>query len=131
MNTKNFLISGLIGGIADWLLGWLFYGVLFAKQFPASDDMNMLFITLCCLMFGFIIAYIFVRWAGISTFASGAQAGAILGLMFGLWSNFFRFSDTTTVDYSLFFLDVAIGVVMTAIIGGIVGLVIGKLNAKS
>ena len=28
MNTKTFIVAGLVGGIVDWLLGWLFYGII-------------------------------------------------------------------------------------------------------
>ncbi|WP_456442038.1 hypothetical protein [Psychroserpens sp.] len=30
MNTKTFLVAGIVGGIVNWLLGWLFFGISFA-----------------------------------------------------------------------------------------------------
>ncbi len=29
MKTKNFLVAGIAGGIVDFLLEWLFYGIIF------------------------------------------------------------------------------------------------------
>jgi len=36
MKTKNFVVSGLAGGIADFLLGWLFYGIIFNNILNSS-----------------------------------------------------------------------------------------------
>ena len=38
MNAKNFLVSGIVGGIVNFLLGWLFYGILFESQFLVSSN---------------------------------------------------------------------------------------------
>ncbi len=47
MKTKNFLVAGLAGGITDFLLGWLFYGIIFKDTFPqpeeSSNTMIMIF----------------------------------------------------------------------------------------
>ena len=54
MKTKTFVISGLVGGVVDWLLGWLFYGIIFADTFPQPEEGTdaMLYITLGCFSFG-------------------------------------------------------------------------------
>ncbi len=41
MNVKNFIVGGIVGGIVDFLLGWLFYGMLFKDIFPESPDMKI------------------------------------------------------------------------------------------
>ena len=38
MKTKNFLGSGVAGGITNFLLGWVFYGTLFKDYFPAPEE---------------------------------------------------------------------------------------------
>jgi xanthine/uracil permease len=38
MKTKNFLVSGIVGGIVYFLLGWLFYGFLFKDFFPPQEE---------------------------------------------------------------------------------------------
>ena len=62
MKTKNFLASGLAGGIVYFLLGWLFFGILFVDLFPSQpeeDTQTMLMILLGCITYGLFIAYIF------------------------------------------------------------------------
>ena len=81
MKTKNFIGSGIAGGIANFFLGWLFYGIIFKDSFPQPDESSnaMILIALGSITFGLFIAYIFTKWAQISTVSSGAKAGAVIG----------------------------------------------------
>ena len=130
MKTKNFLISGIVGGIVDFLLGWLFYGIIFKDTFPQPEESSntLIFIFLGCLTFGLLISYIYNQWAQITTAATGAKAGAILGLFIGLFYNFFNLAMIPDVDIQLAALDVVISVVMTTIVGAVIGLINGKLT---
>lgn len=130
MKTKNFLIAGTIGGIVDFLLGWVFYGMLFVNVFPQPEESPemMLYIFLGCLTFGLFVAYIFTQWAQISTASTGAKAGAIIGLFIGLFYNFFNLAMLPDVTTQLAALDVGISVVMSAIVGSIVAMVNGKIG---
>ncbi len=128
MNVKNFLVSGIVGGIVEFLLGWLFYGILFKNSFPTNGNENMLFIFLGCMTFGFFVSYNFTKWAGISNVATGLKAGAVIGLFMSLYSNFFMNSMTAEINYQTMGLDVVITVVMAALVGAVIALVNGKLK---
>ncbi|MCZ8196756.1 MAG: hypothetical protein O9267_04045 [Flavobacterium sp.] len=130
MNAKNFIVGGIVGGIVDFLLGWLFWGILFADFFPATDEskMNMLFIFLGCMTFGFFISYIFSKWAHIATAVTGASAGAVIALFMSLFHNFFYYGNNLTPDYKVLIMDVALTVVCGAIVGSIIGFVNGKMK---
>jgi len=131
MKTKNFLVSGFAGGIVDFLLGWLFYGILFKDFFPAPAEestQTMIFIFLGCLTFGLFVAYIYTKWAQITTAATGAKAGAIIGFFIALFYNFFNMAMNTETTGQMFALDVGISIVMTAIIGAVIAAVNGKLG---
>ncbi len=125
MNAKKFIISGFLGGIAYFLLGWLFYDILFKDIYP--NNSNILLIALGCFTYGFFVSYIFNRWAGISVLASGLKAGAVIGLFYGLMTNFFMFSSKN-LDYSLFITDVLISIVLSAIVGLVVAFSSGKIK---
>ena len=43
-----------------------------------AEEMNLLLMFFSCLMMGILLAYIFEKWAGIRTAATGAIAGAII-----------------------------------------------------
>ncbi|MBT8259957.1 MAG: hypothetical protein KJN82_01480 [Bacteroidia bacterium] len=130
MKTKNFLISGIVGGIVNFLLGWLFYGLLFVDSFPQPEESSntLIMIFLGCLTFGLFLAYIFTQWAQITTVSTGAKAGAIIGIFMGFYFNFFNMAMNTEATYQLFALDLGISIIMTAITGAIIALINGKLK---
>ncbi|WP_431158606.1 hypothetical protein [Winogradskyella poriferorum] len=130
MKTKTFIVAGLVGGLVDWLLGWLFYGILFADTFPQPQEETnaMLFITMGCFAFGFFMSYIYNQWAQITTVATGAKAGVIIGLFMGLISVFFGMAEQVEVDYQLFGLELIIYIIISAVVGGAVGLINGKVK---
>lgn len=130
MKTKNFLVSGIVGGIVDFLLGWLFYGMLFKDSFPQPEESSntMVMIFLGCLTFGLFVAYIFTKWAQIATAATGAKAGAIIGLFIALFYNFFGMAMDSSIAMQTAALDIAISIVMASIVGAVIGAVNGKLG---
>lgn len=130
MNTKNFIIGGIVGGISQYLLGWLFYGILFKNQMPASEHMNFLFIFLGCMTTGFYMSFIFNKWANIATLQTGAMAGGIIGLFSGLISSFFKFAEMPVIDYNYFMLDTFIMIAMQLVTGAVIGFVNSKLKSE-
>lgn len=125
MNAKSLIISSLVGGIVYFLLGWVFYGILFSDIYPSSDNDNLLFVFLGCLVYAIFLAFVFLKWANISTFSNGAQAGALLAFLTSLSMNFFMFSNKI-MDAKNFLLDIGIMLVCGVIVGGVIALVIGK-----
>jgi len=128
MNTKSFLLSGIVGTIVYFLLGWLFYGILFTDIYPSDAEKCMLLMTLGCLFYAFTFALIFNRWAQISTFVTGAKAGFFIALLLVLSMSFFMYASKDALD-SNFAITVAIESVCGAIMGGVIALVIGKTKA--
>ncbi|KIA86437.1 hypothetical protein [Flavobacterium sp. AED] len=129
MNVKNFLVSGIVGGIINFLLGWMLYGIIFKDAFPSNGNENMLFIFLGCLTFGLLTAYIFTKWAGISNWITGFGAGAIIGLFMALYMDLFANSmkPTADINFQIMALDIVITIVMSAFTGAVIALVNGKL----
>lgn len=127
MNVKNFLVSGVVGGIVNFLLGWVFYGMLFKDIYPEGENMNLLFTFLGCLTYGLFLAYIFTKWAGITNPVTGIKAGAVIGFFTSLSMNLFMYSNRT-VNYQNMALDVIITIVISAFMGAIIAFVNGKMK---
>jgi hypothetical protein len=133
MNTNKFLIGGIIGGIANFLLGWLVWGILlmsFMKEHTTEAgkavmraDENMIWWALIAanLVLGFLISYILNK-AGVMTASAGAAMGAVVGLLMSVAINLFNYafmdlSDTTTT----MIVDMLASTAVTAIVGAIIG----------
>lgn len=130
MKTKNFLVAGIAGAVVNFLLGWVFYGMLFKDSFPQPEESSqtMLMIFLGCLALGLFMAYIFTNWAQISTAATGAKAGAIISLFIALYFDFFQLAMNSDATYQMMGLDIVIMIVMGAITGAVIGIVNGKMG---
>ena len=69
-----------------------------------------------CLMFGFLLSYIFVRWINLLLFMGGVKAGAFIGLKMGLIYNFFVWSDKPVVDCEKFMVNMSIAVILSTVV---------------
>ncbi len=132
MNSKV-LIAGVLGGLTLFLIGYLVYGILLADSMEGApcmrsqDDLNILMIGVGNLFSGFLLAYIFSRWATISTFSGGAMAGAVIGFLMSAAYDFIMYGTTTCMDgVTSILMDVGMTTVMTAIAGGVVGWWLGR-----
>lgn len=132
MNAKKFLVSGIVGGIVSYLLGWLLYGIVFKDQFPVKEGevMNMFMIAHGSLVTGLFIAFIFTKWANISNWKSGLKAGAVLGLFLALYYNSFAnaMNANTDIDCQMIGLDIALSIIMGAITGAVIAVVLEKMK---
>jgi hypothetical protein len=130
MNTKNFIVGGIVGGIVDFLLGWLIYGILLKDTFPIEEGAteNMLFIFLGCMSFGFLISYVFVQGEGVSKCVQGIKLAAGIALFMGLCNHFFMNMTKDTIDLKLMAIDIVASMVLATFVGAAVAVTLGKLK---
>lgn len=134
MNTQKFLIGSLIGGVVLFILGYIFYVALMGSFFEShsmganymKDPPDFLFIILGNLAEGALLAYIFGKWAGIKTAATGAEAGAIIGLLTGLGWDLLMYGTSNLMDITGTITDVIVVTIMMAIAGAAVGWYLGR-----
>ena len=134
MDTKKFLIGTVVGGLTLFLMGYLLYVVLFTSFFEShslgtnymKDPPDMLFIILGNLANGALFTYIFMKWAGIKTAATGLQAGATIGLLTGLAWDFLMYGTANLMDITGTIVDVIIVTVMSAVAGAAIGWYLGR-----
>ncbi len=136
MNSNKILIAGLIGGIVAFFLGWIVYGMILLDFFQsnggsatgvsrAPEEMVWWAMILGHLAFGLLIAMIFGRWANISTAATGAKAGAVIGALIGLIS-FIDYGTSNVANLTAVCVNVVVLAIITAIIGAAVAWWLGR-----
>ncbi|QBZ98503.1 hypothetical protein [Flavobacterium sangjuense] len=132
MNVKNFIVGGIVGGIVDFLLGWVVYGMLLKDTFPKSacdgPAENMLFIFLGCMSFGFLISWVFSQGEGISNMAAGIKMALGISVLMGMCSWFFMNMTQETIDVKLMAIDIVAGMVLATGVGAAVAMVNGKMK---
>src|SRR5476651_1399940 len=128
MNMKKILVPGIAGGIAYFLLGYLFYGVLFKDVMvgPVAgvnrimDEFVWWSLILGNLSFGLLLAYIIAK-PGSSSAMSGAMTGGVVGLLMSLSYDMIMYATTHLLSQKMILQDVAISVVMSIITGAVIG----------
>jgi len=139
MNTKKLLVGTLVGGIAFFLLGFVTYAILLEGFFQAhagsavgaikgDDEMQIwpLFLGNCST--AAFLSYVFLKWADISDFSSGASAGFILGLLTTLGFDLVMYDITNLSDMTATLVDPIVFGIISGIVGGLLGFLFGKME---
>jgi hypothetical protein len=135
MNTNKFLVGGIIGGIAYFLLGWLVWGMLL-KDFMANnagsatgvmraDDQVVWWALIIGNLFsGLALSYVLNK-AGASNAGSGAATGAVISLLIAAGFDFTMYGVSNLMNTTSALVDIAASTVVGAIVGGIIGMYLG------
>ena len=78
------------------------------------------------LLIGAFLTLILSRWSGIGSFAAGAKAGAMLGLLFALGLNLVFYATMNIMEPVAIPADTAVNVVRIGLAGGVIGVVLGR-----
>ena len=127
MNNK-FLIGGLIGGVAAFLLGYVIYVLALGSTLDAHtmpgihrEEMDLVHIFLGNLCFGFLLSYILTKTNTVG-FGEGATKGLITGLLMGLGFDLIMFGTSKLMnDITGLLIDVVGLTILFALVGGIIG----------
>jgi uncharacterized membrane protein len=129
MNIQKFIISGIVGGVASFFMGWLVYGFVLMSYMNQHagiagninrPEMIWWALILGNLFSGLTLSYIFNKWANITSIAAGAFAGAVLGLLFVASYDFTAYGTTTIFSLRGIAADIVGGIVLTAVTGAAV-----------
>lgn len=128
MNTKT-LIGGLIGGVVYFLLGMLVWGFLL-KDMMASNmscmraeaEMSIPLGIVANLLWGLFLAWVLTKFQNVNSFSTGMQTGALFAgfLSLAMDIGFYTYS-TMFNSWSAVAIDIALNIVMGAIVAGVIG----------
>lgn len=125
MKAKFIILSIVASTIIYFLLGGLFYGLLFPEIYPNEGQNSSLFIFFGCLFYALFYNAIFIKLINIQSIKSGFIAGLFLGFINAISMNFFMYSSKT-LNLELFVTDVLIGTISTAIMTSVIAYIIRK-----
>ncbi len=136
MDVKQISAGTITGAITLFGLGFLMFELMGggAQLFDGSaaglrGEVLKVPIFLIDVATALLVTIVYNRWAGIKTFAAGAKNGLWIGLLLGaiVQLDFYACTEVSTLNSVFFYM--ATHAVRTAIAGGVIGWVLGKLNA--
>ncbi|MFM6954379.1 MAG: hypothetical protein ACKOWL_05275 [Sphingobacteriaceae bacterium] len=135
MNSKNYFLAAVLGGIIYFFLGWLIYGMILVDYMeenagPAAGvnriDMLLWSIGLGSLLYGFLLSYIFSCVGQVKTIASGARTGAWVGFLVAGALDFTMYGTTNIATLNTVVVDILAATVMASITGAFVAWALGR-----
>lgn len=134
MNTK-FLLAALAALVLSFLGGWLIWGMLlvdFYEEHSHLDDSGLMRETplywafaVGSLLTSLLLTYV-LNAANRRSAGSGFVMGAIFGLLNSLGHSMFMYGETTMMDETGMVVDALAGMGFTAIIGAVIGAILGS-----
>jgi hypothetical protein len=130
MEGQHLLVLVFISAVAQWVLGGLWYGLLFRKSWKklvgyAEDEKpkNQIFggvaSFIACLLLSYVLAHV-VHWAGAMLFTGGAKIGVVCWLGF-MAPPLFAQHIYENRRANLFAINAAYWLLVMALGGGIMG----------
>lgn len=129
MKSSKFFAGGIIAAVVYFLLGYLFYGVLFKNFFDQNGmatDMSKFTwwaMILSTIAIGFLIAYV-LSIAGVTSMGKGFAIGLIVGLLLELYIDLGMYAMGQSMMNSV---AIAVDVVITAVISSLAGIAVGMV----
>lgn len=78
------------------------------------------------LLQAYLLAYIFGKWANITTFGAGLQGGLMIGLILGFGYDLTLYGTTNISNLTATLVDPFVVGVMMGLSGGVIGWVLGR-----
>jgi uncharacterized membrane protein len=136
MNTNKFLVGGIIGGVTNFFLGWLIYGMMLMNfmqshsnnasgVFRTEETMIWWALILGNLAFGFLLSYILNK-SNVNSAMAGATVGAVVGFLMSLAIDFSIYAQVNLWDTTAMAVDIIASTVMSAIAGAAIGWYLGR-----
>jgi hypothetical protein len=132
MNTNKFLLATLAGAVILFLSGGLIYGLILPNiGIPPPESECLIeggpiwIPILSDILFSGVFAYIFAKWANISTFLTGFKTGAILGAVLGLIISLMFYGTVNIFSTQIFPIAVISFFIRFGLLGGVIGWILG------
>lgn len=133
MNTR-IIIATLITAVVNFLLGWLIWGILLMGFYEANtiqyeglmkEMPNLVLIFISGLLYAFLLAYIFDRWANIRNLGKGFIAGMLVGVLITTCFDLYFLAGFNLFNVKVFIVDVIANTIVSGILGGVTAFVLG------
>jgi hypothetical protein len=137
MNIKQLSIGTITGGVVLWLLGMLFWQMLFSDFLVsnagsatglARDPQITWALILGTLVYAAYMTHVITAKGSGASLTDGLKAGALVGFVIWFIANFMYFGLFNIYNLTGHVVDTVLEVIRGGIAGGAIALVVGKFS---
>lgn len=134
---KKLALATLASGITGFLLGWVLYGMALMDFMTANttsyeglmkEEPAIWVYLISNLTGGFLLSWIFSKWANHTDFMSGFKSAAIIGASICFAYDIVFWGTMNWMNGTALVVDVLAGTFLYGIMGGVAALVMGKVK---
>jgi hypothetical protein len=122
MDIPKFIVGGLLGGVINFFMGWLVWGILLMDYMGKHATNASVFRSEEGMIFWALILYV----ANTRTARSGAVTGAIAGALMTAAFDLGIYAQMNIYDTNIFLPDVLASAFVTGIAGAAIGWYYGR-----
>jgi hypothetical protein len=136
VNTKQWVVGTIVGGVVLYVLGYVFFELLLGDFYAANGGSATgvmreapIFWALGvgAAAYTLLVLYALKSQGAAVSMASGMKAGAIVGCLIWLCADFTLYGITNMSNLTLTIVDPAMEIVRGGILGAVLGMVLPKL----
>ncbi|MCR4375387.1 MAG: hypothetical protein NUW22_11105 [Acidobacteria bacterium] len=134
MASNRFVLAALAGGVVNFVVGFVLYGVLLSGFFAANQGSavgaikevpDLVHLALGQLVLGLFLAVVIDKWARVGGLAAGMKIGAISGLLIALGWDLTMFGVSNVSNITATLVDPLVFMVQLGCAGAATGAVLG------
>ena len=137
MNMKRLLIGSIAGGVALYILGYVFWAIVFADFFAANTgsaegvprETDIIWASaLGTLLYAVLITIMFEARSGAASVVDGLKTGAIVGFLLWGTADFIFYGNFNLSNLNATIADIALEAVRAGIGGAVIAVILSKIG---
>ncbi len=137
MNMKRLLIGSIAGGVALYILGYVFWAMVFADFFAANAgsaegvprETEIIWASaLGTLLYAVLITIMFEARSGAASVVDGLKTGAIVGFLLWGTADFIFYGNFNLSNLNATIADIALEAVRAGIGGAVIAVILSKIG---
>ena len=139
MDSKRLIIGTIVGGIVLYIVGYLFWGMMFADFFESNagsasgvnrDPQLIWSVVIGTLAYAMLLTLSIESQSGSASVVGGAKVGAVVGMLIWITADFVFYGTTSISNLTGTVADTALEFVRGGIGGAVIAATLAKVGSN-
>jgi hypothetical protein len=139
MDSKRLIIGTIVGGIVLYVVGSLFWGMMFADFFESNvgsatgvtrDPQLIWSVVIGTLAYGMLLTLSIESQSGSASVVDGAKVGAVVGMLIWITADFILYGTSNVSNLTGTVADTALEFVRGGVCGAVIAATLAKIGSN-